>query len=628
MTHQIEANAPVKVSEKAPKGWVRWSGLGLFLVIVASVVGLSYLSLSTLVKHKIEDVASQAWGAKVEIGHLGVGLFPLGLKVSQIQVTDPKKPMENLVVIAQVDASLSLYHKVVGRTVIDDLSFKGLALHQPRKTSGALQQAHVNTQGKALSGQASSSSAFKMPDMSLPNPDTMLKREHLATLDKAAEIKQKLLQIRQAWSKLQGQIPNDKVIASYQKRFEDLTHGNLQNPTVLLAKQKEFEALKKDIETQRKALAEAQGLMKQLNQVKKDLFVLRTLPQKDYQRIMSKYRLNGQGLNNVTYLLFGPQIQHYVALGQSFYEKAKPVIEKFKAMQSQKEAEKPQHKRAFGTEVAFKEFDPEPDFIIKRVQGQGNLEGMRLLLGVTQLNFDQPKSRIPTAFKMSLQPKGQQTAFEMNGESNFIHPKHPVNQVHFAWKNAVLSDYVLSQDKTLPVVMQKGQVDLTGQMKLTGLDQIKGQFLAGFNQVKMDVSQTHSSDVKRYVAPIFDGITHFKVAGDVSGNLMAPKIGAKSNLDQLLNKAIQRALGQEVAKAKIEVKKQLNQLLKQQSGPLQQQLSGLLGQGKGLNGKANVLDEILNGNLQKTAQRQAEQAAKKSVEQAIQKQLRGIKFSF
>ena len=84
-----------------PKGWVRWSGLGVFLAIIGGIIAIGYLSFSLLLKNQIESFATDAWGAKVEIGSLDIGLFPIRVGVFDLEITDPDKPMENLIQVEE-----------------------------------------------------------------------------------------------------------------------------------------------------------------------------------------------------------------------------------------------------------------------------------------------------------------------------------------------------------------------------------------------------------------------------------------------------------------------------------------------------------------------------------------------
>lgn len=616
------AKALKKAQKKAPKGWVRWSGLGLFIAIIGGLVGLSYLGISYGLKKQIEHYASQAWGAEINIGSLNFSLLPVGVSVNNIALTNPELPAQNQVQIKQLKATVNVYHLVVGRTVIEDLVFSGFAMNQPRKKPGKVYPKVKKEVVKSGSGLMSS---FNMPDMSLPDPKAILERETLETLTAAQAIQAELTKIEQAWSKMQKDIPNEQAIKDYQKRFEALTKGDFSNPRVLLQKQQEFESLKKEVESKQKLLKDGKQLLASVNTIKNDVQTLPSLPMKDYNRLMAKYNLSGQGVSNVTYLLFGPKIQTWMNMGQEWYVKLSPYIEQAQEWRAQQAAEaevaeKLKIKRAIGTMVRFKEFDPQPDFMIKRIHGDGLIEWGALTLAAKNINFDQSNSKKPVTFVVKAQPVGQVSPLTIVGESNYVKPDAPVNKAKFDLADYRLSEAVLSGEKAMPVIMREGALNLTGDLALVGISQIKGQFDAGFKGVNLDASSSDSADVRRYIAPILADIKQFNVHSDISGEALFPKLEARSDLDKLLATAFNKALNRELDLLKVDVKKQLDALLAEQLGPINTQLAGLLGEQNALNSQGLDLEKLLSGKAPSFDQKALEKKAAEEAEKAIQKE--------
>ncbi|MFT8024855.1 hypothetical protein ACMYMY_23135, partial [Salmonella enterica subsp. enterica serovar Enteritidis] len=69
--------------------------------------------------------------------------------------------------------------------------------------------------------------------------------------------------------------------------------------------------------------------------------------------------------------------------------------------------------RALGTDVAFTEYDPQPDFIIKRINGSGTLDWGDIDIRVRQVTFDHPTTRLPVLFEVLGKPKGQDQALRV-----------------------------------------------------------------------------------------------------------------------------------------------------------------------------------------------------------------------
>lgn len=598
---------------KSPKGWIRWSGLGAFLAVVAAIVALGYLSFTLVLKNQLEHYASQAWGAKIEIGSLDLGLMPLELGVQNLQITDPDKPMENILVIKRIGASLNLYHLVVGRTVLEDVFFNDLALHQPRKTSGALPK-KVKKKAAAETQDKTATNGIELPKMALPNPDDILKRESLQTVETANEIQRQLSDLDQTWSKLQDTLPNDQTLKTYQKRLTDLTQGDLKDFKNFTAKKEAFEQLKSELEAKKQSIEKASRLLTtQLPKIQQQVAALKSMPQKDFNRLMDKYAMNQTGLSNVTYLLFGPQIQEWTDTGLKWYRKAEPFITKLKAMQAERAAEEAKAKalapqRALGENVVFKEYDPQPDFIVKRVDVSGDMKWGRLEAKASQVTFDHPSTQLPILFNVKATPEGQTNALTIKGQSSFVTPGAPINEADFSWQAYQIKNWDVLKDDTLPVTMNQALVNVAGQVSLIGLDQVDALINLDYQQVDMAVSGSKSKEVARYIAPIFKEVNQFTVKADITGEVASPSIGAKSNLDQLLSKAFNKALNKEIAHVKTQLKQELNAQLQQELGPINQQLKGLLGEQLALEKDSQDIEKMLSAKLEDQAKKEAEKA--------------------
>ena len=73
--------------------WIRWWGLGAF-VVIAAILGCVWIFLvDGWVKYLIEEAGTEAVGAKVELDAADLTLFPAGLKLARLQVTNPKSSL-------------------------------------------------------------------------------------------------------------------------------------------------------------------------------------------------------------------------------------------------------------------------------------------------------------------------------------------------------------------------------------------------------------------------------------------------------------------------------------------------------------------------------------------------------
>ncbi len=117
--------------------WIRWWGLGAFVVIAAILGCLWIFLVDGWVKYLIEEAGTEAVGAKVELDAADLSLFPAGLMLTRLQVTDPNAPMTNVVEIAQVAMGLDGLNLLRRKDIVEEMALEGFRLGTPRVTSGA-----------------------------------------------------------------------------------------------------------------------------------------------------------------------------------------------------------------------------------------------------------------------------------------------------------------------------------------------------------------------------------------------------------------------------------------------------------------------------------------------------------
>jgi uncharacterized protein (TIGR03545 family) len=116
----------------------RWWGIVAFVVIVGLIAGFNLLFLDGIIKRFIEDRASLAAGARVDIGNLEFKIFGLSMDIRDLQVANPDHPMRNALQVGRLTFDLGAAPLLKKKVVIDRMNVVGLSWDTPRKTSGAL----------------------------------------------------------------------------------------------------------------------------------------------------------------------------------------------------------------------------------------------------------------------------------------------------------------------------------------------------------------------------------------------------------------------------------------------------------------------------------------------------------
>ena len=88
------------------KRFIRFKGLVAFVIIIVVFGIFWFFFVDGIVKRLIQKYGTQAVGARVEVGAADLSLFPVGLKLEHLKVTDPDSPMKNAVEINRISLSL------------------------------------------------------------------------------------------------------------------------------------------------------------------------------------------------------------------------------------------------------------------------------------------------------------------------------------------------------------------------------------------------------------------------------------------------------------------------------------------------------------------------------------------
>ena len=596
-----------KTIEKQPKGWVRWSGLLVFLAVMGGIIALSYIGYTLILKNKIESYATDIWGAKIEIGSLDIGIFPIRVGLLNVAITDPDKPMENIVQFTKLGASLNFYQLVVGRTVIEELAMKEFAFHQPREESG---KTVFDDENKFSTNGAKKESKLDMVKSALPSLDEILAREQLETFIVAKKVEHQINELSSDWNNLEKNLPSQKELIAYKDEFKKLITEEIKDLDDLQNRKKALESLQKRVKNNIQSLENSKKLFEEkLPILKNDLLRLKKLPAQDLARLQDKYQLNGQGISNISYLLFGNKIQGYVDQAQFWYAKAKPFIEQYQAESALEEQSK--QKRARGVEVAFHEYDPEPDFIIKKLVISSSIPWGELAANITNINFEQPTSKMPIKFIADLQPKGQTGILNITGESNFIEKNNGYSVANISMDNYQIKDWQLSDSKEFPVLMKKAVNQVNGKITLLENEKISGKINLIYQKVDFDLSANQSKEVKRYITPIFEDINRFSVTTNIKGKIFAPDLGIKSDLDRKLSRGFNKVLNKEINIEKTKLTKEFKARVKEKTAPLEAKLSKLLGDQVSVNSAFKSLDDILSKDVDQYIEEQKQRLKKK-----------------
>ena len=559
--------------------WIRWQGLLVFVGIVAGLVaGVAFIA-GPLVKWTIEGAGTRAVGARVEVGDAHLSFSPLGLVVSDLQVTNPDAPMTNAVQVDRIALGVEPLPLLRRRVVIPSLEAVGVRPNTPRTRSGALP-------GHAASEKAAARpfAGFTLPGINLPSPKELLAQEDLTSVALAKQLQADVDQRQAAWKERLAALPDKEKLADYRARLERLKAAK-KDPQAILALTGDLKTLQDAVGSDLKALGDARdGLKDDLTTLRARLAEVRSAPQKDIARLKEKYALSGEGLSNVSRALFGNRVAGWVDTGVRWYRRLAPYLERPSTAAPKKEAV-PRRERARGIDVRFPEREPLPDFLIRTAQVSVVIPAGTVTGEIHDITPDQDVLGRPLTFDFASDALQGMKKLSLTGALNHVDPQHPRDTADLSVRGYRAKGVELVKSDALGLTLADADADIDVDTELRG-GALHAKGSAALDAVRFATTTEAKSAIATSIAAALDDVKRFHVDGEVTGTAADYDLHLSSDLDRVLKDAF----GKQVKARAAEFETQL-------TAAINERLAGPLGAVDGKLGELGLLDGDLQSRL-------------------------------
>jgi uncharacterized protein (TIGR03545 family) len=355
---------------------IRWSGLVVFIVIVGLITIFSLFFLDSMIKGIVEDRASLAVGAKVEIGELRSKIFGLSVDIQNFQVANPEEPMRNSVEIGSLAFDLGAAPLLKKKIVIERMKVQDLAWNTPRKTSGALPprlQKKLEAQKKPSDLGAKGEKRIEecvlpnfsiLADLKKRSPEELLKGVNLQSAAFLGDYPKKVSAAKETWEKRLKELPTREEIQRDIKSFQTLKDQRPKDLTQLPAYLEKVNTLQKKInDTQKNLTTAQQEFQTEMNHLKTSLQEVEKLQDADVKTVMAKLGVQIPSATDLICVLLGKEVAHKVNWALGMYRKLSQYTSKGKPKE---ESEKPKPvPRMKGMDVRFPITRGHPDFLLE-----------------------------------------------------------------------------------------------------------------------------------------------------------------------------------------------------------------------------------------------------------------------
>ena len=520
--------------------WIRSWGIALFAVLTLIWV----LSIDWLVKSAIIAYGTELNGAQVELESAELSLWPAGLELINLQVTDAYNPMFNRFEAGSISATLDSALLLRRQVIVEQLDIIGVRMNSPRIRSGATKDTPIVTNtGFDFGGL--------IPDVSLPDMSLLLADAQQQVNAEIAGIEQEIVDIEQRWRNNIEQLPSKDKLAEYRARWDKLSNASFMEK-MLGAKK-----LKNDVSGDLK-------LIESFNQQLKDdrrlisgqIDRAKGLPRAQADRTMQSVGLSNE---NVAFVraITGDQIDQWVTRAKTFSE----------SLSSNTVEQVPS--RGTGRWVTFAEDDPLPQVLIRRGQFNGVLQ-----LAASNMRVDGKLSDIAYPLEGYSQPAALViTARDDENASLLFEVTIDHRQADFSddfnleVMNLPISELVLSSGAERTLLLEAGNLNFIASGRASP-DTVLANVVAKLSDPRLTTDADLATKSEQFLAETLNTLDSVDLQVNVSGALQNPDVNIASNLDKILAAGLKSQISAQTTKFKRQFTDQLGEQTSGQLGAL------------------------------------------------------------
>ncbi len=577
--------------------FIRIKGLAAFVVMAALGVAGWLLFVDGWVRYAIERAGSRAVGAAVELEGADLSLFPAGLMLTGLAVTDPDHPMTNQVEVARAALTIDGGKLLLRKLIVEEMAVEGVVLNTPRSRSGALKKAPPPPPKPEKDGDGLMPD-IDLPTMDLPDMDQVLADAKLGTTAQADKLKADVAALEDKWKKRLAALPGEADLKRYRQRIKAIKNPGT-NLAAILAAGKEIKTIQRDIDRDVKAVRKARtDFNREVGGMGKRLQAVRAAPAAEAKRLASRYGFGSVG--EIAATLFGNKARGWVEKGDGWYTRLQPMIARVKESRGQAKVVKPL--RGKGVDVLFVERAPLPDFLIKRAAIDVALEAGHLVGTVVDATPDPDVLGRPMTFQFSGDDLEGLGRIDLAGTFDHVRADAVEDSVVFSVTGYRASDMELVGGGALPLTLAKGVVDLSIDARVTGpgtaAEALAATIDVGLSGASLVVGEGAKKSTAKIAAPALAGVKKVGIGARVTGTLARPKIKISSDLDTVLKDAVTAAGKAQVAALEKELKAEISARLNKQLKGVQGEITGVQQQiGKQLTARSGDLERVLKDAL-------------------------------
>jgi uncharacterized protein (TIGR03545 family) len=548
----------------------------LYVLIPLIIIGVVvYFFIDGWVESGLETAGESIVGAKVEIDHLKLTLFPLGVTFERMQVANPDDPWKNIFETHHVGFTMDGGQLLRGKYIFETMEVKDLILATKRTTDGTIPGARAKKAAES-SGRSFSALAEDVLNRSVEktpifdpamlrngvNIDSLLKVVDLKTLKHIDTLKARAASATAQWQSTLADVDQTKQrLALMDSSIRSINVNQLKDvPTILSAIQ--------TVDNTRKGINEIvttyntrrDAISGEIGQITTAVGAIDNLAAEDYKRVLSLARLPDINAIGIAEALVGKQLVRDVKTYLGYVDMAREKIKNYQA--SQPKEEKPP--RMKGQDIHFPVNRAYPKFWIKNIAVSGgedrtqNVDFFYATGTVKNVSSDQRVTGLPMTIDLT-GARGQ-TVKATLGAMFDRRKDEPFDQYKASITGVPMAGFALGSPDFLPATITGATLGTSVDVTIPG-SSFNAQTHLGFRSMTISYSAPEKNIGERLAREVLDGVKGFDVDLRLWNSAEGFKMALSTDLDEQFSARVKAVLGAELTKLQNELKAKVNGII-------------------------------------------------------------------
>jgi len=546
-----------------------------FVLIPALLIGLLlYLFLDRWVEAGLELAGEKIVGAKVEIDHLHLSLFPLGMRWAAMHVADPKDPWRNLFETGEAKFAMDMGQLLRGKVIVQTMEVNSLILGTKRTTDGSLPKGKeaapapqdtstFSAQAQSALGATSEKAPAEAPEKSHAsiNADSLLKLLDIHSLKHLDSLKAQALSASAQWNNSLADFEaSKKKLADAESAVKSINVSQLNTIPAITQAISTVEASTKAVNEVSTAFsARKASIESDVASLSASSAMVDDIAASDFARLKSMARLPNLSSPGIARLLVGDEVikrattyLHWIDMARSHIKNSStaPPMESPPRMKGQD--------IHFPLERAYPKFWIMKMLISGGTDTTGTAEAIRAKGEIDNISNDQSVTHVPMTATLE-GVEGGARSFSLHAMIDRTKPV-PYDEYDASIGGTPLAAFSIGNEGFLAAKMVHARMSSSVKIVVpgSGFDANSKTELSGF---ALQFASEPKSTLERVIREVLQNIQQFQVSFRLWKSGSGFDLALSTDLDSQIADHLSGVLGAELTKAQNDLKSKFDAMI-------------------------------------------------------------------